>query len=197
MLAIGGKQLASYGKAVACEKTKEKGDGRRENDADWGTKTRTGTDGSGKTREKVTHRFGFKLHLIVDTKYELPVMYRLKKASESEQPAGLAMIKGMGNRLPEIACRARYMTGDRGYDDTEIIVESRDNTGIKPVIDIRNCRKDGEKSRYRAPIDAGRGVRKNQAERARVASKHLEVGSLISRSIAGTTREGTGVSSRL
>jgi hypothetical protein len=147
VLAIDGKQLNSYGKAVADEKTRERGDGRRENDADWGTKTHAGTDESGKTWEKVTHWFGFKLHLIVDAKYELPVMYTIKKASEGEQPVGLAMIKDIGKRFPEISGRAEYLNGDRGYDDTKIIVESWDSLGIKPIIDIRNCWKDGDKTR--------------------------------------------------
>ena len=147
VLAMDGKQLASYGKAVADEKMREKGDGRRENDADWGTKTHTGTDASGKTWEKVTHWFGFKLHLIVDAKYELPVMYALKKASEGEQPVGRGMIKELAERFPEISERAEYLDADRGYDDTKIIVESWDSLGIKPIIDIRNCWKDGEKTR--------------------------------------------------
>jgi hypothetical protein len=147
VLAIDGKQLNSYGKAVTDERAREKGDGRRENDADWGTKRHTGTDESGKTWEKVTHWFGFKLHLLVDTKYELPVSYALKKASEGEQPAGLALIKDLGKRFPEISGRAEYLNGDRGYDDTKIIVESWDSLGIKPIIDIRNCWKDGEKTR--------------------------------------------------
>jgi hypothetical protein len=57
------------------------------------------------------------------------------------------MIKDMGKRFSEISSRAEYLNADRGYDDTKIIVESWDSLGIKPIIDIRNCWKDGEKTR--------------------------------------------------
>jgi len=147
VLALDGKQLNSYGKAVTDEKAREEGDGRRENDADWGAKTHTGTDEKGKTWEKITYWFGYKLHLIVDAVYELPVMYKLTKASESEQPVGLAMIKEFGDHLPTIAKRAEYLDADRGYDTTKILVECWDRQGIKPIIDIRNCWKDGETTR--------------------------------------------------
>lgn len=146
-LAIDGKHLASHGKPVKDEEKRNKEDGRRDTDADWGMKTYGGMDQDGNAWEKVKSWFGYKLHLIVDSSYELPVMYKMTKASVAEQPVGLEMIKGLSRHAPEVAERAESISGDRGYDDTKIIVECWDNQGIKPIIDIRNCWKDGEETR--------------------------------------------------
>jgi hypothetical protein len=146
-LAIDGKHLKSHGKPVEDEEKRNKEDGRRDTEADWGMKTYGGTNEDGSTWEKVKSWFGFKLHLIVDSTYELPVMFKMTKASVAEQPIGLEMIKGLSQQAPAVAERAESLSGDRGYDDTKIIVESWDNQGIKPIIDIRNCWKDGETTR--------------------------------------------------
>lgn len=146
VLAIDGKHLASFGKPVKDEDKQEE-DGRRDTDADWGTKTYGGTNADGSAWEKIKSWFGYKLHLIVDAVYELPVMYKLTKASVAEQPVGLSMIKDLDEHAPEVVSRALYMSGDRGYDDTKIITECWDTHEIKPIIDIRNCWKDGEKTK--------------------------------------------------
>lgn len=80
-----GKDLSFDGKAIHslapgrkkgnCEPKEEKNDRRRENDADWGVKKYKGEDENGKAWEKVKYWFGFRLHLIVDANYELPVAY--------------------------------------------------------------------------------------------------------------------------
>ena len=48
-------------------------DGRRDTDADWGKKTYKGTRKDGSTWEKVVKWFGYKLHLMMDSVYELPL----------------------------------------------------------------------------------------------------------------------------
>lgn len=40
--------------------------------------------------------------------------------------------------------RCEFLTGDRGYDDTRLIVKLWDDHSIKPVIDIRKTWRDGE-----------------------------------------------------
>ncbi|MFC1736021.1 hypothetical protein ACFL1X_07875 [Candidatus Hydrogenedentota bacterium] len=40
-------------------------------------------------------------------------------------------------RVPGIIQSAQVLTGDKGYDDTRLIVKSWDTHRIKPVIDIR------------------------------------------------------------
>ena len=60
----------------------EKTDGCRDLDADYGKKVYRGTKEDGTQWEKVMTWFGYKLHLIVDAVYELPVMFSVTKASE-------------------------------------------------------------------------------------------------------------------
>lgn len=141
-LALDGKAISSFGKAASEGKEP---DGRRDVDANWGMKTSSGSDENGKAWEKVTRWFGYKLHLIVDSDFELPVTFKLTKASEAEQPVGLELIRELSDKAPLVAERAEYLTADRGYDDSKILNECwQGKNKIKPVIDIRNCWKDGE-----------------------------------------------------
>lgn len=146
-LAMDGKKLPSFGNPVNDEKKKETADGRRDTDADWGVKTYSGVDAKGKAWEKVTSWFGFKLHLIVDSRYELPVDFRLTKASAAEQPMAIEMLDALAERAPVVAERAKHLSADKGYDDGKIIVKTHDELDIAPIIDIRNLWKDGEKTK--------------------------------------------------
>ena len=75
----------SKGVDSAGRPTKEKkGDGRREMDADWGKKTYHGQRQDGTLWEKVVRWFGYKIHLLVDTNYEMPISYQVTKASASD-----------------------------------------------------------------------------------------------------------------
>ena len=53
----------------------------------------------------------------------------------------------MAEQQPEIIERCEVLTADKGYDDTKLIVKLWDEHQIKPVIDIRDMWKDGEKTR--------------------------------------------------
>ena len=76
-LAVDGKALPSFGRPVRDDDKRAEGDRRRDNDADWGTKRYRGTRADGSTWEKVIRWFGFKLHLLVDSAYELPALIAL------------------------------------------------------------------------------------------------------------------------
>jgi len=71
-------------KAAAKEKQELPSDRRREDDADFGVKTYQGTRQDGSTWKKVKSWFGFELHLLVDSRHELPLNYKVTKASASE-----------------------------------------------------------------------------------------------------------------
>ena len=146
-LAMDGKKLPSFGNPVSDEEKKAETDGRRDTDADWGVKTCSGVNSAGKAWEKVTSWFGYKLHLIVDSRYELPVDFRLTKASTAEQPIALEMLDALAECAPTVAERAKHLCADKGYDDGKIIVKAHDELGISPIIDIRNLWKDGEKTK--------------------------------------------------
>ena len=54
-------------------------------DADWGRHEMRGVDGrTGRAWTKVRSWFGYRVHLMADTRYEVPVSYRVEKASRSE-----------------------------------------------------------------------------------------------------------------
>ena len=134
-LAIDGKAIESY--ASRPNKNKEK-DGRRDLDADTGIKKYRGVREDGTKWEKVKSWFGYKLDLIVDADYELPVAFNVTKASTSEIPEGKKLIAHVGKEHPDIMERCEFFLGDRGYDDTETIEILWDDYEIKPVIDMRN-----------------------------------------------------------
>lgn len=142
-LALDGKAIQSF----ASRKSEEKPDGRRDVDGDWGKKVYKGVREDGSPWEKVTSWFGYRLHLIVDSKYELPVHFRLTKASLSEVKQAHGMIDDMTILHPMIAERCCEFTADRGYDDGKLVAKLWDEHKIKPVIDIRNCWQDPDPTR--------------------------------------------------
>jgi len=79
-LAVDGKTLRSFGRKPGEDK-REDPDGRRDTDADWGTKTYKGPGEDGSVWEKVKRWFGYKVHLVVDADYELPLAYTVTRAS--------------------------------------------------------------------------------------------------------------------
>ncbi|MCJ7843686.1 transposase, partial [Lederbergia sp. NSJ-179] len=146
-----GKTLAIDGKAIqsfATGKNKnQKKDGRRDTDANYGTKEYRGKREDGTMWEKIVKWFGYKIHLIVDSTYELPMAYSVTKASVPDINAAHDLLDEIEKNRPSLLEQAEEMSGDRGYDDTKLIVKLWDDHGIKPVIDIRNMWKDGEETR--------------------------------------------------
>jgi hypothetical protein len=146
-----GKHLAIDSKAIssfANRKNKnDTTDGRRDLDADNGRKEYRGVHKDGKPWKKIVKWFGYKLHLVVDATYELPVAFKVTKASVSDIKEGHEILKQMKKQQPALLEAAETMAGDRGYDDTKLIVTLWDEHKIKPVIDIRNMWKNPDKTR--------------------------------------------------
>lgn len=144
VLAIDGKAISS----VARRRSKHSDpDGRCEVDADYGKKTYLVKNEDGTLWRKAKSWFGYKLHLVVDANYELPLAFDISKASVSEIPQGKALIERLADKHPGILLRSEYLVADRGYDDTELSTKLWDDHHIKPVIGIRNCWQDGEKTK--------------------------------------------------
>ncbi len=145
-----GKNLAIDGKAIASlstgENKKKKEDGRRDLDADWAKKEYKGVREDGTPWSKIVKWFGYRIHLIVDADYELPVAFEVTKASTSEVKQAHKMIEKLDKDHPELIEACETFEGDRGYDDTKLNILLWDKYAIKPVIDIRNMWKDGEKT---------------------------------------------------
>jgi hypothetical protein len=146
-----GRHLVLDGKAINSKakgrSNLEKKDGRRDLDANYGVKKYNGKREDGTLWEKVTTWFGYKLHLIVDADYELPVAFSVTPASHSEVKQAHHLVEALAENRPQILETAEYFTADRGYDDGKLIRELWDEYRIKAVIDIRALWLDGEKTK--------------------------------------------------
>ena len=137
-----GKYLDSY----ANRKPGESGadtDNRTENDAEWSVKAYPYIDSKGKLQTKKEYHFGFKAHIICDVKTELPVAYSVTAANADERKEMLKLLSGHLLSNEKRREMIKHLLLDRGYDSLEMIKGIK-SAGIAPVIDIRNCRKDGE-----------------------------------------------------
>jgi hypothetical protein len=147
-----GKRLAIDSKAISSlakhKNSNDKEDGRRDTDADYGRKEYHGVREDGTRWQKIVKWFGYKLHLIVDSTYELPVVFEVTRASVSDVKEGHKLIETLDQKHHEtIIDKCEVLTADKGYDDIKLIKKLWDEYNIKPVIDIRNMWKDGEESR--------------------------------------------------
>jgi Transposase DDE domain len=137
-MAVDSKAVDSHGHPTKAEDP----DGRRDQDADWGTKTYSGVREDGSTWEKVKHWFGYKIHLIVDAVYELPLGYIVTKASANDAPYLMPLIEALDPKHPELLERAQDVPADKAYDAEPIVRNLYDLYTIKPIIDTRACWKD-------------------------------------------------------
>lgn len=122
-------------------------DGRRDIDADYGKKEYKGKRKDGSMWEKLVSWFGYKIHLLVDANYDLPIAYSVTKASIPDINEAHKMLKELNDEHPEILEKCDTFEADRGYDDTKLIEKLWDEYEIKPVIQIRDMWKDGEATR--------------------------------------------------
>jgi len=141
-LAVDSKAIESYGKPVAEEKKVGEPDRRRDADADWGVKTYKGTKADGTGWEKVKSWFGYKLHLVVDSKYELPLGFKLTAASAGDSPELLPLVTELEEKHPALAERAKELTADKGYDSADNKAKLFDEHHLVPFIDHRHMWKD-------------------------------------------------------
>lgn len=138
-LAVDSKAIPTHGKPLrkGAPSADGKADGRRDRDADWGVKTYKGMREDGTSWEKMKRWFGYKLHLIVDAVYELPLGYCVTKASAADCPHLLPLVEDLKERHPELVERTQYLSADKGYDSKDNNQDLYDEHGIRPVIDIR------------------------------------------------------------
>ena len=139
-VAVDSKGVNSAGKPT---KKVEK-DGRRDMDADWGKKAYRGQREDGTLWEKVVTWFGYKIHLLVDTQYEMPIGYEVTRASASDTKHLLPLVEGVKKKHLEIYKDIDKAAADKGYDSEENCRRLYDEHEIKPVIDIRRMWRDKE-----------------------------------------------------
>jgi hypothetical protein len=154
-MAVDGKAIRSFAEGLSRDEEEERAkdparrtnDRRGDHDADWGVKHHHGRRKDGTAYEKVTKWFGYKLHLLVDSTYELPLAFKVTKASVAEQPRLVELLEDVERRHPNIIERAEELAADKGYDTVENVAVPYDVYGIRPVIDIRNVWQSGEETR--------------------------------------------------
>jgi hypothetical protein len=134
-LAFDGKAISSAGKPAK----KASPDGRRDTDANWGKHEYKGIDQKGNLWTKVKRWFGYKLHLLVDTTYELPMAFSITRASAPEGKQVIPLLEDHIQSHQTVGARRDVLTADRGLDDHKLIEALYDGYQVKPVIDIRNC----------------------------------------------------------
>jgi hypothetical protein len=79
----------------------------------------------------------------VDSSYELPVGFSVMRANASEVVEGHKLLGQLEEQHPQIVERCREVAADRACDDGKLICKVWDDWQALPIIDIRNCWKDG------------------------------------------------------
>lgn len=134
ILALNGKAIQSFAQKVSANPNAGY---RGEREANWCKKTYTTTTAKGEVVTKTTKRFGFRLHLLVDATYEMPVAFSLTPAADSEKTVAKEMLSDLQADHPDRVATADYLLGDRGYDSLPLIRQIK-SMGISPIIDICN-----------------------------------------------------------
>jgi hypothetical protein len=105
-LAIDSKAIRSAGRPSGKDP-----DGRRDRDGDWGVRSYGGMDEGGRLWERVRRWFGYKVHLIVDAVYEVPVGFEVTRASGSDTTRLLPMVQRLGAKHGWVLKRPRIFWG--------------------------------------------------------------------------------------
>jgi len=132
---------------------REDPDGRSETDAEWGRKEYRGVRGDGTEWCRTEKCFGFKAHVLVDAKYELPVAFVNSSASGNDTVWGKELFEAVEKARPHVIEKCRFLLADRGYDDTALILWLKER-GVKAVIDKR----DMWKAETEKPLPGHEGV---------------------------------------
>jgi len=82
--------------------------------------------------------FGYKLHLVVDAEYELPVAYEVSQASHHDSVHAHTILDMLEKTEPEVLEKCIHLMADKGYDDSKLLKRLWDTYQIKPIIAIRN-----------------------------------------------------------
>ena len=135
-IGVDGKYIDSYAKK---ENKNQKEDGRRDTDAKYGIKEKYYKDDKGNEKIKKETHFGYRIHLMADVDYELPIDYEIETANVAEGKTFVKILEKWVNR--EILERTESATADKGYDDRKIL-EKLEGMNILPIIDKRKMNKE-------------------------------------------------------
>ena len=134
-----GQHLGYDGKAIdshSTGNTNKKTGKTSDPDANWGKHETKGVSKDGKPWQKIKTWFGYSLHLIADTAYEIPVAFSIQPASRSESKELAVQLETLFSETPELGARCQDFTADRGLDSTALKENLWDQHHIRPLVDI-------------------------------------------------------------
>ncbi len=126
-----GRHLAVDGKAIPAAD-------RSDPEGDLGIKSQTNADG---TISETFRWFGYKLHMLIDAVYELPLAFMVTRASEGESPRLPELLSLLKEKHPAVIEAAEDLAGDKAYDSAENKEVAYDEHGIVPLIPVRHLAK--------------------------------------------------------
>lgn len=154
-----GEELAGFGRHLACDskgirsharprkkeerrrlrqKRRQEGpDRRRDLDADFGVKTYRRQREDGTLWQSVKRWFGYKLHLVVDADYELPLAYEVTRASRPDNESAKRMVDDLEETHPQLLKGAEALMADKAYDDSKLLEKLWEGHRIAPIIPKR------------------------------------------------------------
>ena len=146
-LGFDGKKLHSYSTG------RTRADGTcSDPDADWGRQVYRGVGSDGKPWSHEVKWFGYRLHLVADTRDELPFDFRVEAASVSETPVCREMMSKILSDT-EAGARCVDFVADRGLDDDQLRRQLHER-GVTPFIETRRMWKDEPLGDNRKPTRA-------------------------------------------
>lgn len=133
--AVDGKYLDTYANQFHKSKAKKENDKRAEHDATSSCKTYYMKDGS----KKNEWHYGFRAHIICDTKYGLPIKSKVTPANNSEQTELDNMLKEMDNDEEKYKLeKMQNLMGDAGYESGVRNKKLKEEYNINPIIDLKH-----------------------------------------------------------
>jgi len=134
--------LPGFGDRLAVDSTdiKAYANGHRRSpsdpDARWGAKGAGHHSGPAKNNKRdLYYWFGYKLHLVVDALYELPVSFELTPANESDTKHLTELLKKAGADREET--KPQFVIADKGYDSESNSKFIFNECHAVPIIPIR------------------------------------------------------------
>jgi transposase len=131
------KELPDFGKSVAIDSTDLKAwsNGVKkpvsDRDASWGAKLDTAS--------KKKFYYGYKLHLLADTQYELPIAANVTNASIHDSRVASRVLSNA--RYTHIGFRPQYVIADAGYSSEKLRKLIRKQYRAEPIIKVNPSHK--------------------------------------------------------
>ena len=150
-----GEHLPDLGRAQAVDSKALVVRGRKPADAQVGTKTYESVQEDGTVRQSEVKWFGYKLHLLIDTTYEMPLAWKVTEATRADSPELMPLVEHLEKKHLSIHERARTLAADKGYDDGADKTDLYENHGTTPLIPPRDLLSGKGGSRMR-PLDERR-----------------------------------------